>query len=147
MTDNGLHVTTAGWAATIGLVLLLLAADLFVSGRRNTAVGFREAVAWSVFYIAVAVLETWQRRGIGTALLRRLANRAREEGICRFTALMLADNRPMQRLLASLGPLDRLGSGAGTVRTVMSSIMRRPRRDPRGGRPRDRPRVRHSQVR
>jgi tellurite resistance protein TerC len=56
MTDNGLHVTAAGWAATIGLVVALLALDLVVSGRRQTAVGFREAVAWSVFYIAVAVL-------------------------------------------------------------------------------------------
>jgi tellurite resistance protein TerC len=56
MTDNGLQVTTAGWAATIGLILILLALDLVVSNRRQTAVGFREAVAWSVFYIAVAVL-------------------------------------------------------------------------------------------
>ena len=32
MTDNGLQVTTAGWAATIGLVLILLALDLVVSG-------------------------------------------------------------------------------------------------------------------
>jgi tellurite resistance protein TerC len=56
VTDNGLHVTAAGWAATIGIILLLLVVDLFVSGRRNTAVDFREAVGWSVFYIAVAVL-------------------------------------------------------------------------------------------
>ena len=30
--------------------------DLFVSGRRPHAVGFREAVAWSVFYISIAVI-------------------------------------------------------------------------------------------
>src|SRR5215216_7339348 len=51
-----LHVTTAGWAATVGLIALLLALDLLVSGRRPHAVGFREALAWSVFYIVVAVL-------------------------------------------------------------------------------------------
>lgn len=53
--------------------------------------------------IAMSVLETWQRRGVGKVLLRCLADRAREEGICRFTALMLADNRPMRHLLADLG--------------------------------------------
>jgi tellurite resistance protein TerC len=51
-----MQVTAAGWAATIGLVGVLLAFDLLVSGRRPHAVGFREAVGWSVFYVAVAVL-------------------------------------------------------------------------------------------
>ena len=50
-----LHVTTAGWAATVGLVIALLAVDLLVSSRRPHAVGFREAAAWSAFYIAVAI--------------------------------------------------------------------------------------------
>jgi tellurite resistance protein TerC len=51
-----LHVTAAGWAATLGLITLLLTLDLLVSGRRPHAVGFREAVGQSVFYIAVALL-------------------------------------------------------------------------------------------
>jgi tellurite resistance protein TerC len=51
-----LDVTTAGWAVTLGLVGGLLAFDIGFSARRPHAVGFREAVAWSVFYIAVAVL-------------------------------------------------------------------------------------------
>ena len=50
-----LHVTTAGWAVTIGLVLALLAVDLLLTARRPHAVGFREAIGWSVFYIAVAI--------------------------------------------------------------------------------------------
>jgi tellurite resistance protein TerC len=50
-----LEVTTTAWAVTIGLILALLALDLLVSGRRPHAVGFREAVAWSVFYIGVAL--------------------------------------------------------------------------------------------
>jgi RimJ/RimL family protein N-acetyltransferase len=54
--------------------------------------------------IAISVLETWQGRGVGKALLHCLAARAREEGICRFTAIMLADNRPMRHVLADLGP-------------------------------------------
>jgi tellurite resistance protein TerC len=50
-----LHVSAAAWAATIGLIVALLAVDLFVSGRRPHAVGFREAVGWSVGYIGVAI--------------------------------------------------------------------------------------------
>ena len=65
--------------------------------------------------IAVAVLEPWQGRGVGRALLQQLADRARSEGIVRFTALMLSDNRRMRRLLADLGTTRLLSSGAGAV--------------------------------
>src|SRR5215207_3277845 len=51
-----LDVTAAGWAATIGVIAGLLTLDLLISARRPHAVGFREAVAWSVFYIAVAIV-------------------------------------------------------------------------------------------
>ena len=51
-----LTVTTTAWVATIGAILALLAVDLLLSGRRPHAVGFREAVAWSLFYVGVAVL-------------------------------------------------------------------------------------------
>jgi len=50
-----LDVSTAAWAATIGLIAALFFLDLFVSGRRPHAVGFREATGWSVFYIGVAI--------------------------------------------------------------------------------------------
>jgi tellurite resistance protein TerC len=51
-----LDVTVAGWAATIGLIACLFMLDLFVSrpGHEH-AVGFREAVAASLFYVAVAL--------------------------------------------------------------------------------------------
>jgi GNAT superfamily N-acetyltransferase len=64
---------------------------------------------------AVAVADDWQRRGLGTALLRALAARAREEGITRFTGLVQAENRSIQALLRTLGPVEqRLGEG-GTM--------------------------------
>ncbi|GAB7192304.1 TerC family protein [Kineococcus sp. NUM-3379] len=50
-----MEVTTAAWAATIGLILALLALDLAVGALRPHAVGFKEATAWSVFYIGVAI--------------------------------------------------------------------------------------------
>jgi GNAT superfamily N-acetyltransferase len=53
---------------------------------------------------AVVVADDWQRLGLGRALLERLARRAREEGIRRFTALVQADNRRALDLLAEIGP-------------------------------------------
>src|SRR3954471_568581 len=50
-----LDVSAGGWAATIGLIAALFVVDLFASGRRPHAVGFREAALWSVFYIGVAI--------------------------------------------------------------------------------------------
>ena len=50
-----LEVTTAGWLATLGLIAGLLAFDLLRAGRNPHAVGFREAVGWSIFYVAVAI--------------------------------------------------------------------------------------------
>lgn len=72
--------------------------------------------------IAVAFLESWQGRGVGKALLHRLADRALDEDITQFTALMLSDNRPMRRLLADLGTTRLLSSGAGAVELVVELV-------------------------
>src|SRR5215210_6475101 len=51
-----LEVTFLGWAATIGLIVVLFALDLLVSRpSRSHAVGFREAAIASVFYVTVAI--------------------------------------------------------------------------------------------
>src|SRR5205823_321375 len=55
---------------------------------------------------AVAVVDDWQGRGLGTALLQRLAQRAGEEGIDHFTAIMLAGNHEMLALCEELGPTE-----------------------------------------
>ncbi|HZW43366.1 MAG TPA: GNAT family N-acetyltransferase [Dermatophilaceae bacterium] len=49
--------------------------------------------------VAVTVVDEWQRRGLGTELLNRLTDRAREEGIRHFTALVSSDNAGVQGLL------------------------------------------------
>jgi tellurite resistance protein TerC len=51
----GLEVSVLGWTLTIGVIVVLLAVDLFLGAVRPHAVGFREAAAWSVFYVAVAI--------------------------------------------------------------------------------------------
>jgi tellurite resistance protein TerC len=50
-----LDVSVTGWAVTIGLIVVLLAVDLGLSVRRPHEVGFREAAAWSLFYITAAI--------------------------------------------------------------------------------------------
>ena len=53
--------------------------------------------------IAVTIIDDWQGRGLGTELLARLSERARQEGIDRFTAAVAADNAAMTRLLRNFG--------------------------------------------
>ncbi len=64
---------------------------------------------------AVTIVDEWQGRGVGTALCSLLAERAREEGIGRFTALLLASNDQIRDVLAALGPAKVTSSDAGTV--------------------------------
>jgi GNAT superfamily N-acetyltransferase len=52
--------------------------------------------------VAITVADDWQHRGLGRLMLERLAERAREEGITHFTALVATDNRNMHKLLDRL---------------------------------------------
>jgi RimJ/RimL family protein N-acetyltransferase len=49
--------------------------------------------------VAVTIVDEWQGRGLGTELLARLSDRAREENIQRFTALVAAENVAVGGLL------------------------------------------------
>jgi nucleotide-binding universal stress UspA family protein len=53
---------------------------------------------------AIAVIDDWHGRGVGSRLLDALADRAREEGVTRFEAPVLAGNR------GAIAVLERLGS-------------------------------------
>jgi len=73
----------------------------------------------AVAEIAVAVIDDWQGRGLGTALLDGLTARAREEGVERFSAVVLAENRPMLDLLDGLGDVEVTGRDGGVVELLM----------------------------
>jgi RimJ/RimL family protein N-acetyltransferase len=64
---------------------------------------------------AIIVADDWHGRGLGTALLHELAERAREEGIKRFTAMVLARNEDMIDMLFRLGPAKVVDRSNGTV--------------------------------
>jgi len=62
--------------------------------------------------IAVTIVDDWQGRGLGTELVARLSDRARQEGIRRFTAVVAEGNTAAAGLLRSSGAsLIHRGSG------------------------------------
>ena len=64
--------------------------------------------------IAVTIIDDWQGRGLGTELLAQLTDRARQEGIRRFTALVAEDNKAMAGLLRNMSA-ELVRRGPGTV--------------------------------
>lgn len=66
---------------------------------------------------AVAVVDEWQGRGLGSVLLDRLIARARELGVERFMAVLRTDNRAMLALFERAGEL-RVRDRDGGVVTI-----------------------------
>jgi GNAT superfamily N-acetyltransferase len=63
---------------------------------------------------SIAVTDDWQGRGLGTGLLELLAERAREEGITHFVALVLTENRDALELFESFArgsPREKTSAG------------------------------------
>jgi RimJ/RimL family protein N-acetyltransferase len=61
--------------------------------------------------VAVAVVDDWQRLGVATALLLRLVERARANGIERFDAAVLPENLQAVELLDATGAV-KAGDGS-----------------------------------
>ncbi len=75
--------------------------------RSGEPIGVARFVRWAEpaeAEVALTVVDHWQGRGVGTALLERLVERAREEGIQRFLALIVGENRRALDLARSLAP-------------------------------------------
>jgi RimJ/RimL family protein N-acetyltransferase len=82
----------------------------------------RDAADPQAAEIAVTVIDDWQGRGLGTELVAQLSERARSEGIRRFTALVAADNPAMARLLRNVrADLVRRGPGALQYEIMLGS--------------------------
>ena len=50
-----MDVSTTIWAITVGAIATLIAIDLFTSSRTAHDVSFKEAVAWTTFYVSLAL--------------------------------------------------------------------------------------------
>jgi len=110
--EAGRHVARLDWARTVVI-------GAFVGGKLrgagelhpfSTAEG-REAE------IAITVEPAWQNRGIGTELLRRLINAARNRLLTRVCLMCLADNARIRHLVEKLeGSLrTELGQSEGEI--------------------------------
>ncbi|MBV9196216.1 MAG: GNAT family N-acetyltransferase [Solirubrobacterales bacterium] len=78
---------------------------------------------------AITIADDWQGRGLGTELLARLVERAREENVERFTAVVLAENVEAIRLLEHLG--DSVRGPAGAQVELDIALPAQPRSDAR----------------
>ena len=74
--------------------------------------------------VAVMVVDAWQNRGVASALLARLSERALEAGIEYFTAEILAENRAVLAMLPKLGQVQT--EAAGTVVSARIEITEPP---------------------
>ncbi len=54
--------------------------------------------------VAIVIDDRWRGKGLGKALLSRLATRAREEGVTHFLAVILADNTNATELFENFAP-------------------------------------------
>ena len=75
----------------------------------------RSSEAPDVAEAAVLVVDDWQGNGLGKALCRLLAERAREVGVETFEALLLVSNEAMMTLLESLGPVRTVSQDGATI--------------------------------
>jgi len=64
---------------------------------------YDRAAGTDVAEVAVAVIDEFQRRGLGRALLTILAKVAREQGIRTFSLIVLPENQQMLGLLRKMG--------------------------------------------
>jgi GNAT superfamily N-acetyltransferase len=97
----------------------LVALDPRTGAGVGVARFIRSSADPAVAEIAIAVVDDWQGRGLGTELLHELAARAREEGVRRFSALVLERNTPMLHVLRDLGDVHVLDREQGVVELLM----------------------------
>jgi len=98
-----------------------LAATIETEGtERFIGVGrYLKSVEGVAAEVAFAVLDEFQGRGIGTLLLRHLAQIARRQGINQFAAFVMGGNHQMLEVFANSGFRARDRYDAGTVRVTL----------------------------
>ena len=87
--------------------------DIIAVGRFDRLPGTDEAE------VAFVVADGWQGHGAGTHLLEQLAHRARTEGVTRFVADTLYENRRMRGVFRHSGLMVESETQAGVVHVVL----------------------------
>jgi GNAT superfamily N-acetyltransferase len=83
----------------IGALSIGVEADMPLATARFVRLAPRTEVA----EIAITIIDSHQRLGLGSLLLRTLGREARKRGVARLTALLHRDNAGMEALLKSFG--------------------------------------------
>jgi GNAT superfamily N-acetyltransferase len=76
--------------------------------------------------VAFVVQDSWQNRGLGTRLFGELLRAAALNGIARFRAWVLADNRRMLDLIARFGAIVGRTLDQGVVDVAFEAPARAP---------------------
>jgi GNAT superfamily N-acetyltransferase len=107
------HLATANTANRMALVA--------ESQGEIVAVGRYEPSAEAgVVELAIVVTDAWQGRGLGRILLRETLGTAAQNGIRRFRADVLADNRRILHLLAEETKIEERKVQGGVITMLMS---------------------------
>jgi len=77
---------------------------------------------------AVSVVDDWQGRGVGRALLAALVDRANEEGVERWQATLLRSNRAMLEAFRRVGAVEVTGRELDTMEICVELLVSEMRR-------------------
>jgi RimJ/RimL family protein N-acetyltransferase len=93
-----------------------------VDGSQVIGVGRYERTSDpDVVELGLVILDEWQDRGLGRILLREIIRAAARNGIHRFRADVLAENRRMLRLLATEGEISSSRTEAGVTTLFLTN--------------------------
>jgi RimJ/RimL family protein N-acetyltransferase len=73
--------------------------------------------------LGLVIMDEWQNRGLGRILLREIMRAAERNGIHRFRADVLAENRRMLRLIATEGRIQERKTEAGVTSILFTSLL------------------------
>lgn len=93
----------------------IVAIDPETGATRGVASFVRCASEHDAAEAVVAVVDDWQKRGLGTAMVTRLTDRARRAGIRRYRVISGPENRRIRGILGRLGRTRSAGMEQGYV--------------------------------
>jgi RimJ/RimL family protein N-acetyltransferase len=105
----------------------LVVEDLAAPATSLIGVARYEPAELGVAEIAFVVEDRWQRKGLGTLLITELFRAAAENGIARFRAWVLAENRRMLDLLVRHADVVERRMEQGVVELLLTPKGYRPR--------------------
>ena len=110
----------------VAIQRMLQNADAIITARiADHLVGVARSLtdfAFATYLSDLAVDERYQRRGIGSALMNRLADIAREQGLKTMVGMVLNHNSGMLRLMASLGFIIQSNEEDPDMRRVVRAL-------------------------